>query len=464
MNVVFPDGAGNLKSIPLSDLPKEAWQSLLGGGESGNLIDLYEQVPWLNRGVEVRAQTLSAVPRVWLDANDNEIEEDDLPFAVDVTELFDLIEGDLTLYGAAYIFIDVTRFGLIKLRRLHPSTIKPQYDAERGLIGFTRRLGAKDISLALKDVAYIWRPNRRAETGPGASPAKAALKAAGMLHNTDVFGETYMAKGTIMPTIIGLPEITGDDDVKKVENYLKRAIGGVKKAFEMIALRSSISVQQLGSGIGDIALKDVTATKREDVATALGVPQTILFSNAANYATALQDDVHFYSKTILPDCELIEDKLNHQLFSRFGIQLKHTPEKLAVFRQLYTQAVTGVSTAYRDGVIETDEYREAMGYPAWGNSQPRRLTDQEGVEVEPEEQPVIVEGKRLSLEAAEVAKWKRMAINRFNEGKPEKALAFESDILAESLVASIRGALEGVDNAADAALAIDNALLWKDYP
>ena len=73
---------------------------------------------------------------------------------------------------------------------------------------------------------------------------------------------------------------------------------------------------RVGEGVGELSDSDLVKEKREDIATALGIPQTILFSQAANYATAKemgeptarfyterQDDLRFFVVDIveIPD-------------------------------------------------------------------------------------------------------------------------------------------------------------------
>ena len=117
------------------------------------------------------------------------------------------------------------------------------------------------------------------------------------------------------------------------------------------------------------------------------------------------------------------------------------------------EKANALSTMYRDGVIDTNEYREQMNFEP--------LEDGEN----PASQPLnIVEGNVVTPYEMEVRKWKRMASKRYVEGKPAKALEFESDLLPPLLMESVKGALEAARTAEEAALAIDNALLWKEYP
>jgi hypothetical protein len=63
-----------------------------------------------------------------------------------------------------------------------------------------------------------------------------------------------------------------------------------------------------------LANTELTAVRREDIATAMGIPQTLLFSTGAGGlgggGVVTQDEKHFYDKTIRAECELIAGVLN----------------------------------------------------------------------------------------------------------------------------------------------------------
>jgi hypothetical protein len=60
-------------------------------------------------------------------------------------------------------------------------------------------------------------------------------------------------------------------------------MGGITKAFRWRVFNAdSINVQQVGDGLESLQDSELTKQQRQDVALALGIPETILFSSAAN--------------------------------------------------------------------------------------------------------------------------------------------------------------------------------------
>jgi hypothetical protein len=82
---------------------------------------------------------------------------------------------------------------------------------------------------------------------------------------------------------------------------------------------------------------DLTNESREAIGTALMVPASILAANAANYATAQQDEVNFLNNAIIPECRLIERTLNRQLFGPAGLRLHFEPERLSAMQEDETE-------------------------------------------------------------------------------------------------------------------------------
>lgn len=493
--IVLERGAhGGLKSIPLNALPEAAWRSVLGStGDGGGVVDLYKRVPWLYRAVEIRANTMAAMPYVWTnDRGDETDKTPDLPFAVSVPALLNTIEGWLTLYGAAYLWKGLNPFGIPKeLRPLHPTSIKPDISRTDGLRGFKRAAGDGSMDMTLDELAYIWLPSRDVEVGPGYAPVNAALHAAGVVGGMDGLLKMFLDNGIISPTVITVDGNAAAQEIEKLETWVQRALGGVKNAFRAIGLRSGVSVHQLATVMPDkLAMRELDEVQREKIATALGVPHSLLFSNAANYATAETDMLSFYEMTIKPDAELIEAALNEQVFARTRWTLKLKPEQIEVYQERETRKAYRVGDLYRSGIVTLNEVRLALGFerveggdellptpaaaaaaaqataeaqaaqqaaqaaqfqrdaknpraerpagkrsaPAVGIGGQRGPGGQAGAEIAKEK----AAGEAKS---AEIDQWERVALRRLREGKPQKSAAFKSSALADDEADWVRSRL-----------------------
>ena len=73
-----------------------------------------------------------------------------------------------------------------------------------------------------------------------------------------------------------------ESEAKRFENWWNNMISGVRNAFKTKILNAkSIEPVVVGEGLESLQDTGLTQQKREDIATALGVPQTKLFSSGA---------------------------------------------------------------------------------------------------------------------------------------------------------------------------------------
>ncbi len=66
--------------------------------------------------------------------------------------------------------------------------------------------------------------------------------------------------------------------------------------------------------------------------------------------------------------------------------------------------------------------------------------------------------------ALELEKWQTVATKRLRENKLAKALTFESALIRPSLMASIKGSLEGAKTAGDIKRIFADVTEWVAYP
>lgn len=346
------------KATRLEDLPPEAWRSLTGGAVDGDLLErLYSSVPWLWRGVRARASAMSKMPFT-ISQGENVIDDSQdyqnaVGFWPNPPATLALLESSLALVNRAYLFKERDGlFGKIRLLRyLVFSTVEPKLDRRKGLVGFERRIGGQPIPLKMEDLVWFWGIDPFTEIGPSPkSPAKAAIRAAGVLFNVDTFVESFFARGAIKASIIAVPKATSRGERDRLANWFRRAINGLKNSWGTNVIADDIKIQQIGEGISELANTDLTKEKRQDIAVAMGVPQNILFSDEANFATAKQEDFRLYDQTINPQAEFIEHVLNELLFNELGLTLKFRPQTLEVFQEEEVQKSAALVNYERSGI------------------------------------------------------------------------------------------------------------------
>jgi HK97 family phage portal protein len=280
-------------------------------------------------------------------------DEDDLtdyPFLDNLTDLLELTESALCILGYAYWFKQRNlRNQPLGLRWFAPDTMQVLYDRNQGITGFRRLLDPTrtmqaGIDFTPDDIVYFRLSNAMSELEPGTPPAQAAMADASVLHNMSSFKSAYFERGAIKATILTIEGNPAEAEVKKLEQWWKRFFSGVRSAWATAAVRAGVTPVVVGEGLESLSNSELTIESRQAIATALGVPDSIISANAANFATAQQDEINFLSNCIIPESRLIERTLNRQLFAATGLRFKFEPERLSAMQEDEEQRASSYAT------------------------------------------------------------------------------------------------------------------------
>lgn len=406
------------KSVSLNALPPEAWKFVVGGSsEGGDVAKLFAAVPWVYRSVQMRAQALSALPFAIL-KGDAEQDLNKIDFMRGFVQLLYRVEQSLVLYGSAYVLPEQNRVKTLGFRWLSPATITPKFEKDKGLVGFERTVEGRQKPDFFKpeEIIYFWLPDAEAELGPGKSPAHSALAAAGALHGIDLFTKAFFDRGAINATLLQVEGNPQPAEMDRLQAWWKRMLSGVKKAYETVAIRASVKPIVIGSPPKELAMEKLTQNKREDIATAFGVPYSLVFSNASNYATAVQDDLNFYTKTIIPEARNIQEAFNQQWFERFGLKFVFQPELMEIFQEIESRKADKLVELYTAGIMTVNEVREQMELPPLpGQDDPKPDGDMSPVEGTSNTPSSGAGGKDYR---ADLIRWQKKALRALKDGKP----------------------------------------------
>ena len=327
-----------LKSIPLDE--GDRWTSLNSGDDAPKttMQDLFTRVAWLHRGVDLRAGAVASMPFVIMkgetDFDSSDEWDNKVGFMENPAELLWLIEASLVLTNRAYLFRDLLGKRTIDMRYVLPTGARPKLDPREGLVGFYRTVANREVLFPPEKFVYFWKPDPYKEIGPSdSSPATAAAAAAGVLMNVDDFAGLFFKRGAIKATIlaVGASTQSGRDELKA---WFTDIVSGIKNAWSAHVINADeVKPSVIGEGIESLQHTPLTREKREDISTALGIPQTLVFSDAATNATAGEDQLSFLKHTVVPECEFIASILNEQVFEPMGLRFEFRPETLDEFQE-----------------------------------------------------------------------------------------------------------------------------------
>lgn len=356
--------------------------------ETPRPAELHRRVAFVYRAMNLRIGSVSSMPFALKRLGGDELDRqgDEYQHWQDVLpELLALLEGDLCMYGAAYMLVESNRSGMnFRPRRLLPTSITPKYDNDGTLTGFDRHMGMgkKKFFRAAGNPArrqgeafiiHLWLPRFDAETGPGVAPIDAALSAAESQYFLRQYVSSFWQRGAIKTTLFflgssgnaggGMEKIPAKKDLDNLVAVWKRLVTGVRRAWETIAMRYPMVPHQIGTDPKDLAASELTNDDRADIAAAFGIPESLLQSLSATYAGAIVDDWHFISKTIVPHLQVAYRRALNQFFDLYGLRFDWRPEEHQSYQAYQVEEAKATVPLLDARLMSHETAQQRLGLP-----------------------------------------------------------------------------------------------------
>lgn len=495
-----------LKAVPIDPDAEGydwAWQVLSGPGHStpGDMKGetAYSTIGHVRRGMTLRANAVASCPRHYYKANGEEVSEANIRFLDGWQRTLKLIELSLCDSSAFYLYRVKVGNGLAGLRWMKSATMFPKMvpaqDKTLNLV-FERRInGSAPKTYTTDEIVYGWDADPYREIGPGASVLDTILLNAGALAGINAHTKAFFDRGAINPQLLQIEGAISPDEQERFKSWWKQVVAGVRNAFASEVMRFKVNKVDLSAATKDLGMPELSKAQKEDIATGLGIPYSLLFSDAANYATAQQDEANFWNLTVKPQLAFLQGELNEQVFKPAGLELYFAPEEMSLFQEDESKRSTSLSGLVAAG-MPLDIAMESLGYEPSPVDEARiRLSVllKEGLTYEaartivnfdeelaknaqaqqalelfrpvPAPPPVVTStpmvqtgapsvtqsmvmppAKTVTPAAEDLRKWERKAVKALAAGK-SAAVTFESDDIAPALAAAISGALESATDA-----------------
>ena len=480
-----------IKSVRIADLPPSAWvqHSPHVNEAEKQAADYYRAVPWLSRGVGIRAQAVSTLPfAIFKGEAEYDVSDDwqnKIEFLPNPDHVLYLVEAALVLMGQAYLHPMRNAVMVKGLKYLLPTSMTPIHDKQTGeLLYFERRLASGTVRLEVEDVVWFWPPDPYVELGPASNcPAGAAMQAAGVLYNVDEFAAQFFKRGAIKAQLLTVEGNPSDLEKQKLKAWWQRMFEGVQRAWTTEVISTNVTPVTVGEGVKELSDSELTKEKREDISTALGIPQTLLFSQSANYATAQEDRLSFYVETIVPESRFIQAVLNERLFEPMGLRWSFKPETLDVMQADENQRSQAFKN-YADAGVPLGIAAEMLGLELPEGVEYDDLTEAAAARTPPQLQPFTGQQNPPGRQSppnnqpppdeqakADLRRWRVVALKCLKTGDNPGDRAFRSQHIDADTMRTIGAMLDGASTEEEVAAAFAapfcEALVgggWEAYP
>ena len=472
-----------VKAVPPWDFENDKGWTSLTGDVVLQSIDLYfQRVPWLFRSVRDRANNVSHMPWYFVtgekDYDSLDGYQNKLGWLPKPRRLLHLVEQSICVVGRAYLFLETNNSGYIKgIKYCNPYSVR-EVIVDGMVTGYKRREGTQEKQYPTSNFVAVYDPDYLTEIGPGkTSAAGAALLAAGLLYNSTGFATQFFKRGAIKATVL-TAEKASQPEAERLQSWWEDVVQGVKNAWSAIVLRSeAVKATTIGEGLESLQNEVLTKEQRQEIAAAMGVPESRMWSAAANYATREMDELAYFNGTIIPECDLIAEAFNEQAFTKEhhldNIRMEARPDTLDIFQadnanqanayQAYVNAGMKQSVAAQILGIELPEGMEYEDLDPEDEPQPETQPENEPVtlpepaaapvtELSPTETTATPQEMRTILKA-----WKRKA--EFALKESGNALCeFETHIIPLFMQEAIKASLSVAQTNEDIAACMEFSL------
>ena len=442
--------ADNFKTI--TSVP--GWVELLtSDGVPDSVATLYKRVPIFFRAVQLRCDALSSVPVNIYKGEENEV---DWPYPTKLGELLWKWEASCLLSGAAFGEIVTNKSGYrkdVKYRNPFDMTV----DYKDGVFSFKQSSSGSqwtnDLVSGKYEMLYINEFDPAQDVLPGVGAGIASKVDAKLLYAISKFPEMYFEGGAMPVTLLGV-DTNDRNEIERIQNWFRKSATSIKNAFRVMGVKAgSITPTTLTPPLKDLAFPELNEIAKDNIAMAFGIKQTLLDSEAANYATAQEDRLAFYEDTVKPRARLFEDALNTQLLARDGLRLEFRFNEMDIFQEDENDRADLLNKLTTAGLpievaLELAGYELTEEQSSMLNSHQDQLDERRDSGVEPQDE--------------ELRKWQKFAEKRVKEGKPIRE--FETSRIDPALHGAISGALEGVKTVSDVKKVFDSVIAWRGYP
>ena len=445
----------NGKAVSLTDRGVlSSWGDFLDdvSSTSPSAATLAAQVGWVFVALNKRSQGLLEIDQTW---RRNEEDVSMLPFVfrdngpVSWSFMAQKLDRAMQLHDEAYLLKQRSGDRLIGLRFLDPSSVTPDTDSANVTDGVTiykymTNDGEKDIP---REDLIIFPNVGTREMLAGTAAGYATRLAAEIMRGLGETADTTFDNNA-MPFIIAMvPAGTDEGEQDRVESRLKRIFNRGERTRErpVAGLRKGTEIETIGVNPDDMAMKELSDLAIEEILAAHDVPESIARSNAATYATAINDGRAFI--TVLGArlgyfAEILNDDKD---VNGFGIELvvnvnEHPTQKQdeVAMSLAFTRLLVGMypdAAGYLLGIKEEDfpeEYQGRVFLPVQVVQEVQEPTtdgdvDTSGVNVDTEPETEETEDRK----AVELVRCRRY-YRRAKHSRP-----FESDILTIDQIAEI---------------------------
>lgn len=423
---------GAIKAIDVAGAADDFnWLTLFAGNQAVPVDKLANGEAWLSAALGRRGDTLLSIPHAWVRG---QTDLDDAPFGISEATLLRQIDKALQIKeNGAFVYKLRSAGGkLLRLIWLDPDKITPDWETathEDGVVRFWREAkGGRRDPLAATELLWFSREGM-GELRPDPAPLEAVRLNAETLYNIARMEDSFFEGSGLPVMLIKVPMGTPSQEKEQLESRFQRIFNSMRNPREVktVGVREGVEVQVLSFTPNDLDLTATVARHRQAVLGRMQVPESVVMSNAANYATAMSDKLAF-AETMAQRMEDIAEVINGDPdIMRTGITLDVRRNEMPVMQEEEAARAQAFSLLVGAG-LHPQAAMAILGFDVPENYEGELFKDEP--EPEPEPQPPQLVGAVPELPAMpDVKSVELERLHRFIENGTHLRRPFTSDVL-----------------------------------
>lgn len=322
-----------------------------------------KEISTLYRCVDIRAGAIAQVPFTIYKLKGGEEVVNSANFWSDekfhwlstLAGLLYLTESSLLLSSEAFWYKQTGLTGKdLGFRWLAAPYISPVYDEKLGITGFKRELTTgTNEDFSKEEIVYFLNQNPLGEILPDMPQALSAAISAGVILNYEKFVDNFYKRGAVKATILKVDRSVPPKEKAKLREFWQGLLSGVNNSYNTEVVSGDVSAEVVGEGAGESEKTEVLRDRRKDIATAMGVPFSLLFGDSsASYTAGPTEELNFLKYTVNQRINLIQAALNEQVFVEKGYRIRFYIEHLPAFSEFGVTRVD-IFKKYTDALLPT---------------------------------------------------------------------------------------------------------------
>lgn len=201
----------------------------------------------------------------------------------------------------------------------------------------------------------------------GLSPIAVAARSIDQDNAANEWNTALLQNGGRPSGALVTDQTLSDPQFDRLQAQIEKKYSGARNAGRPMLLEGGLKWQEMSLSPKDMDWISNKKISLKEIAAAFGVPAELLGdSENKTYSNYQEARFAYYTETVLPKLDKLQDKVNAELVPLFGedLVLKYDIDAIDALKENTDSLYTRITGAFEKNILKQNEAREALGYEA----------------------------------------------------------------------------------------------------